>query len=188
MPTKTELRQQMLKQRSQMAKEQYLSDSKAVSSQLLASVEYRQANTILCYASCRQEVETTDIISHALADGKIVAVPKVKGPSEMVFLTICSAEDLAPGFCGIAEPDENCQEEITAGLMLVPGTAFDRHLHRMGYGGGYYDTWLEKYSTSVTTCGLAYDFQLLSDIPVASHDQAMDMIITPTIILRKRDV
>lgn len=188
MLTKARLRQQMLKQRSQLVKEQYLSDSKAVSSKFLASAEYCHADTILCYASCHKEVETTDIIRQALMDGKVVAVPKVKGPSEMVFLKIHSLEELAPGFCGIAEPDANCQEEIRAGLMLVPGTAFDRHLYRMGYGGGYYDAWLEKYSTSVTTCGLAYDFQLLPDIPVESHDQAMDMLITPTIILRKRDV
>ena len=72
--------------------------------------------------------------------------------------------------------------------MLVPGTAFDRHMHRMGYGGGYYDAWLGTHGDRVTACGLAYDFQILPSIPWEDHDRSMDLLMTPTMTLRRGDV
>lgn len=185
---KEEFRKLLLKQRRQLPEWKYLSDSRTVCRKLLASEVYQQAETILCYAACRHEVETAFIMEQALKEGKIVALPRVKGPLEMLFLKIRSLNDLKPGFCGIAEPDEGCFEEVTSGLMFVPGIAFDRQLHRIGYGGGYYDAWLGKYGASVYTCGLAYDFQLLPSIPFEAHDQPVNMLVTPKTILRERDV
>ena len=140
---------------------------------------YKDTETILCYASCKGEADTWLLIEKALKDGKRVALPRVTGSREMHFYRIASVEDVVPGYYGIPEPEKACQEELFEGLLIVPGTAFDRQMHRMGYGGGFYDTWLERYGSQVTACGLAYDFQLLDEIPVEQHDRRMDIVITP---------
>ena len=66
------------------------------------------------------------------------------------------------------------EEDIS--LVLVPGTAFDMQMNRMGFGKGYYDKLLERLSA--IKAGLCYDFQLLSEIPHSAHDIPMDIIIT----------
>lgn len=142
--------------------------------------DYKDADTILCYASCKGEADTWMLIEKALEAGKRVALPRVTGLHEMHFYRIASLEDLAPGYYGIPEPAADCQEEVFEGFLIVPGTAFDRQMHRMGYGGGFYDAWLECYGSRVTACGLAYDFQLLDEIPFEEHDRTMDIVITPT--------
>ncbi len=142
--------------------------------------EYKDADTILCYASCKGEADTWELIERTLEAGKSVALPRVTGPHEMHFYRITSLEDLAPGYYDIPEPAAACQEEVFEGLLIVPGTAFDRQMHRMGYGGGFYDAWLKRYGSRVTACGLAYDFQLLDEIPFEEHDRMMDIVITPT--------
>ncbi len=177
----------MLKLRSCMDEQEYRMYGEAIFRRVTALPEYRQSRNILCYASCRKEADTMRIIEAALQSGRTVALPKVTGPMEMMFLRIHSMDDLLPGFRGIPEPKASCREEIAEGLMIVPGTAFDRQMHRMGYGGGYYDTWLDRHGTSVTACALAYDFQMLQDVPCEPHDRFMDLIVTPTMTFRRGD-
>ena len=155
--------------------------------QIISLEEYKEADTILCYASCKGEADTWLLIEKALEDGKRVALPRVTGPAEMHFYKITSMKDVAPGYYDIPEPSEACQEEIVEGFLVVPGTAFDRQMHRMGYGGGFYDAWLECHGSQVTACGLAYDFQLRNEIPVEQHDRRMDIVITPDEVIRKGD-
>ena len=117
------------------------------------------------------------LIEKALEDGKRVALPRVTGQAEMHFYKITSMKDVASGYYDIPEPLENCQEEVFKGFLVVPGTAFDRQMHRMGYGGG----------SQVTACGLAYDFQLRNEIPFERHDRMMNIVITPDEVIRKGD-
>ena len=185
---KNELRKAMLKLRSQMDEQEYEMSAGAIYRRVMALPEYRQNSSILCYASCRREADTMRIIRAALQSGRTVALPKVTGPMEMIFLKIYSLDELQPGFMGIPEPKDDCREEITEGLLIVPGTAFDRQMHRMGYGGGYYDTWLDRYGMSVTACGLAHDFQMLPDIPCEPHDRSMDLVVTPMMTYRRGEM
>lgn len=114
-------------------------------------------------------------------------MPRVTGPAEMHFYKITSMKDVALGYYDIPEPLENCQEEVFEGFLVVPGTAFDRQMHRMGYGGGFYDVWLKRHGSHVTACGLAYDFQLRNEIPFERHDRMMNIVITPDEVIRKGD-
>ena len=68
-------------------------------------------------------------------------------------------------------------------LIFIPGLAFGRDMNRIGYGGGYYDTFLEKY-TDITKAALCYDFQLFKTLPCEEHDVKMDLIITEKEIVR----
>ena len=164
--------------------------------------EYRDAEVILAYVSYKSEVDTTALIQQALADGKYVFAPKVSG-SEMEFWQISSLEDLREGYRGILEPEQSISftdwisKHIGSKVMMwMPGAAFDRERHRIGYGGGFYDRYLNRLlqrleqTTSadqmrtqsgcfmLTTAALAYSCQVLEQIPYEEHDVKPDMLIT----------
>ena len=184
---KKKLRRQILSERRQLDTAVCREDGRQLMTQLCQLEAYKKAETILCYASCKGEADTWQLIERALSEEKKVALPRVTGPAEMHFYRITSVDDVEPGYYAIPEPTGMCQEEVTEGLMIVPGTAFDRKMHRMGYGGGFYDAWLMKYGHQVTACGWAYDFQLADTIPFEPHDRMMDLVVTPTEVIWKGD-
>jgi 5-formyltetrahydrofolate cyclo-ligase len=95
-------------------------------------------------------------------------------------MKIDSFEDLEPGTMGILEPikKRSIIDAHKLDIILVPGVAFDRKGNRVGYGLAYYDRFLKKFSPSTVKIALAYDFQVVSDIPCEKHDQVVDIIIT----------
>lgn len=154
---------------------------------------YREAKSLLIYVSFRSEVDTIAILKRALADGKRVFCPRVQ-ETEMAFWRIRSLTDLKPGFRGIREPAVPKQDSMgkTEGegafcpqtdgpaLAVVPGCVFDRHGHRIGYGGGYYDRYfggMEK-ERRPRLAGLCYACQLTEQIVPLSHDVDMDVVLT----------
>ena len=163
--------------------------------------EYREAEAILAYVSYKSEVDTTVLIQQALADGKYVFAPKVAG-NEMEFWQITTIEDLQEGYRGILEPVQSVSfsdwimEHGCKVMMWMPGVAFDRERHRIGYGGGFYDRYLDQLlqqseqTTSadqtrtqsggfiLITVALAYGCQVLERIPYEEHDVKPDMVIT----------
>ena len=162
--------------------------------------EYREAEAVLAYVSYKSEVDTMALIQQALADRKNVFAPKVSG-SEMEFWQISSLEDLQEGYRGILEPvqDVSFLDWVREGckvMMWIPGAAFDRERHRIGYGGGFYDRYLNRLLQrleqtvpteqpmphserfTLTTAALAYECQVLEQIPYEEHDVKPDMLIT----------
>lgn len=174
---KKALRRAIGQQKRLMTPEDVDRRSQALADELFKTPEYLAAASLYAYLSFNQEVRTAPIIERAWADGKRVAVPKVMG-SEMAFIWIDSWEGLAPqGAYGILEPlsDGPVADDETA-LVLMPGLAFDRAGHRVGYGGGYYDRFLarEPHHPLVALC---YDFQLLHHLDTEDHDVPVDWVI-----------
>ena len=154
------------------------SRSTALAAKLYESPQYKRAESLYAYLSFNQEVRTEPIIRRAWADGKRVAVPKVVG-DEMVFIWIDSFDNLAPqGAFHILEPIENgpVADDGTA-LILMPGLAFDPEGHRVGYGGGFYDRYLEAQPNHPLVA-LCYDFQLYDHLDVDDFDVPVDVVIT----------
>ena len=75
---------------------------------------------------------------------------------------------------------------LALAVMLLPGAAFDREGHRIGYGGGYYDRYLEQHAGHMTIA-LAYEFQILGEIPVGPYDKNVDLIVTEKRVIRCKD-
>lgn len=150
--------------------------SKKLTEQFLAHPLYQQAATIYGYLPYNQEIRTWDLLAQALKDGKQVAVPKVYG-DEMRFILLTDLSRVAPGYASIPEPidDEPVVNDPTA-LVLMPGLAFDREGHRMGYGGGFYDRFLAEEPTH-PTIALCYEFQLLEHIPTEEFDIPVDCVL-----------
>lgn len=184
---KRKLRTSMLQLRDALTIEERREKSAEITKRILAQAEYQNADNILLFASYKSEVDTLELLHHALAEGKAVYFPKVQG-SEMEFYRIFSEEDLREGYRGIREPEagENLRYIPTPGeksLVLVPGVVFDLEGNRIGYGGGYYDRFLGNLgSRKVTVCKMAaaFECQLLKKehLEAEPFDVPIDIIIT----------
>jgi len=140
---------------------------------------YRQATVLYPYLAYNQEIITNTLIERAWADGKAVAVPKCYEDNRMEFLRIRSFEDVEPGYCDIPEPIRGEIVDDKDVLILMPGLAFDRDFNRIGYGGGFYDRYLDRrQDCRFIKVAFAYDFQILDHIETEEHDYKVDAIIT----------
>ena len=169
--------------RSACPKEERTRQSADIARQVLAHPAYHSCGTLFSYVPFRQEVDTWPVMRTALAEGKTVAVPKVEG-REMTFYRITGEADLAPGSFGILEPKESCPAIWPAAgdVMLLPGAAFDREGHRIGYGGGYYDRFLSR--TNAACAALCASQRMSATLPREAFDRRCHYIITEREVLR----
>lgn len=180
---KQEIRTEVKRRRAE-AKEEWLhAASLRVLEQFKELPAYKEAALLLAYVDAKREVETRLLMQQAWKDGKKVAAPRVDGNGIMHYYYVESLEDLEPGSFGIMEPKKDCPLcETEEGLLLMPGVAFDEKCHRIGYGGGYYDRYLEKHP-GLVHIALAFEFQIFDAVPFEEHDILPEMIVTDTRIL-----
>lgn len=178
---KTSLRKYIKDKKKSMSEDEIASYSSQITTRLIALKEYKEVQRIYAYASYNQEVRTRQLIEYAIADGKLVLVPKVYGDI-MKFHYIDSYDELVCGAYGIPEPDNDRIDEVNKGFMLLPGLCFDKNHHRMGYGGGFYDKYLSE-NTQFFKVAAAYDFQVMDSIPYEEYDIPVDKIVTPARVL-----
>lgn len=173
---KKELRSWIRQQKRAMTVEQMEQKSADLAKQYFASELYRKAKTVYGYLPYNQEVRTTAMMEQTLRDGKRLALPKIYD-DVMRFIYVTDLSQVAKGYCGILEPiaDEPLGDDETA-LVLMPGLAFDPKGHRIGYGGGFYDKFLEK-EPNHPTLALCYDFQLLPELETEAHDIPVDCVL-----------
>lgn len=173
---KKELRSLIRTKKRAMTMEQIQQKSEELGKLFADSELYRNAQTIYGYLPYNQEVRTVAMLQRALEDGKRVAVPKVYG-DEMRFIYMTDLSHVETGYAGIPEPvaDGPVADDETA-LVLMPGLAFDQEGHRIGYGGGFYDKFLQK-EKSHPTLALCYDFQVLPQLETEEHDIPVDCVL-----------
>lgn len=173
---KKELRRQIRQLKQAMTPQQIEDVSRELAAKFLVTPEYQKAKTIYGYLPYNQEVRTVPILEQALQDGKQVAVPKVYG-EEMRFILLTDLAMVEAGYAGIPEPvaDGPVAQDPTA-LVLMPGLAFDPDGHRIGYGGGFYDRFLEQ-EPGHPTVALCYRFQMLDRLETQEHDVPVDKVI-----------
>lgn len=173
---KKTLRKQIREQKQAMTPESIESASGKLVQMFLETELYKQAKTIYGYLPYNQEVRTEPILERALADGKKVAVPKVYG-NDMKFIYLSDLKQVAPGYAGIPEPvaDGPVGDDPTA-LVLMPGMAFDKEGHRIGYGGGFYDKFLAA-EPDHPTIALCYEFQMVAQLPTEEFDIPVDCVL-----------
>lgn len=173
---KSELRRSIRAQKRAMTEDMIEEKSRILGLLFAASEAYRNAETIYGYLPYNQEVRTVPMLQRALEEGKRVAVPKVYG-DEMRFIYMTDLSRVEKGYAGIPEPvdDEPVADDPKA-LVLMPGLAFDPQGHRIGYGGGFYDKFLEK-EPEHPTLALCYDFQMLPELETESHDIPVHWVI-----------
>lgn len=190
---KTALRNLLKERRSQLDPELRRIMDTRIRDGVLKSEEWAAARVVLTYLSIGDEVGTRMLIKAALEAGKMVALPRVVGPQQMTWYLVESMEEITtPGVLekssfGIEEPRADESRQVPAAVIsgtrpsetvvaLVPGLAFDARGYRIGYGGGYFDTFLREFTgVSLGLCRRAF---YLSELPgIEAHDMPVTRVV-----------
>jgi 5-formyltetrahydrofolate cyclo-ligase len=151
--------------------------------------EWRAARSVFVYIAMPRELDTTSLIEDAWRRGQQVFVPRVEleRPGEMHAVRIHSWSDCLPGFRGILEPVRGEVVDATAiDLVVAPGLAFDASGRRLGQGSGFYDRFLARSGLHARVCAIAFEEQVLENVPCELHDAPMDLVVTDVRVRRVR--
>jgi len=180
---KEDIRKKILSLRDSLTEEEMESKSELIQERLFNLPEFKKARTVLFYVSTRNEVKTEKMIKSALKQGKRIIVPITDVKERKLLFSELKDFDkeLETGTFNILEPKKEffrpvSQEDID--FIIVPGIAFDKDGDRIGYGMGFYDKFLSSLKKQVPTVGLAYEFQVVNDIPVHDKDVTVYKVIT----------
>ncbi|XCP83696.1 5-formyltetrahydrofolate cyclo-ligase [Roseburia hominis] len=206
METKKQIRAAVLQRRTELPVFDVEEKSRKIICMIKEHSWFREAEQVLVYIDFRKEVVTRELIESCWRQKKSVYVPKVKvhlgmhgnrderpldvhlsmhgNKKAMQFYRIMSWEDVRPGAWGILEPIEGLAAfsgpqgaSCSDTLMIMPGVAFDENRNRIGYGGGYYDRYLEQYP-SIHKIAAAFECQIVKKVPAEETDLRPDYIIT----------
>ncbi len=177
-------RKKILTARNELDPAQRKTKSSLIRERLLALDEIKANRNIFIYVNFRSEVETLGIIAELLTQGKEVSVPLTRVREKRLDIVSITDPDkqLVSGYCGIPEPCEDLlrTSSVDPGLLdviVLPGSVFDLRGGRFGYGGGYYDRLLASIPRA-HRLALAFEIQIVDELPLQPHDQLMDAIIT----------
>lgn len=185
---KERLRRRILQLRELQTPMEVDAKSRKIMRTVTSLPEYRKARVIASYVEKGNEVKTRPLILKALAARKKVLVPIVdRERRNLVFSQITNLDELAPGAFDIPEPKQELRritELETAGVVFVPGIAWDFNGYRIGWGKGYFDTVLKRLPDKFVSIGLAFDLQVVERVPRAQLDLPVDMVATETRVVR----
>lgn len=165
--------------RAELDKEQRAALDFKIANNVRKLYQYSPCKTVMIYVSTPIEINTVPIIQMAFADGKRVAVPRcIPGTRKMEFYYITSLDDLEPGSFSVMEPKDDMPmlTDFDKCLMIMPGIQFDTNGYRIGYGKGYYDRYMAKYTGF--SAGLCYDWELRRHLCHGRFDRPVSAVVT----------
>ncbi|UZR94303.1 5-formyltetrahydrofolate cyclo-ligase [Chondrinema litorale] len=177
MTEKEELRKKMLALRAKLS----LSEMKELSEKICKTLEQLVAKenpqVVHVFIPFKNEPDILPFLDFLLEKEKQVIAPKTLRNRQLEHYHYSGFNDLEQGLFKTLYPANGLKYEGKIDMILVPGLAFDRYGYRLGYGGGYYDTFLDTYPNAVKV-GIVYPFQLVKKVPVETHDAKMNLIVT----------
>ena len=179
------IRRRIKSKRDNLQTYEVLKKSNEIIKNLKELPEFKEAKNIACYISFNNEVYTHGLIKEYV-DKKKIFIPVVDRERKEILLShLKNWQELSSGAYGILEPRREYlrigrYEDIE--LVIVPGIAFDEKGNRIGYGEGYFDRLLKRMDAK--KIGIAYDFQILKEIPNEEHDVKMDVIVSEKRVLK----
>ena len=178
---KKELRRRVRSQLAALTREELSQSDGALFARFLALPQVEEAKTIFAFWGIPgKEPDTAQLIRELLRRGKTVGLPRMLPDHRMEVRRYDPDKPLVTVSFGISEPGEDCplleREEIS--LALVPAVCYDRRGSRLGFGGGYYDRWLEPFEGF--RAGLCRGAVLQDRVPTERHDAKVDMLLTET--------
>jgi len=149
-----------------------------ICSAVLGMPEYRACEQVLSYVPLKDEVDVAHISKSAIESGKELYLPVALRGRDLEYRRWRLGDALVRGEHGVLEPTNGDPLRMTGALMLVPGRGFSMDGWRLGRGGGYYDRALRLLSGIGTTVGVAYQCQVVPDLPRGPGDEKVDRIVT----------
>lgn len=154
--------------------------SRAIADHVLAHEAYEGAQVLTAYIAMRGEVDPTPILAAARAAGKRIALPRIDWSTEtMLFYRWDDGDELEESGMGFLQPLEAAPQipDSDVDLVLTPALAIDLRGHRIGFGKGFYDRFLERLPDAASIA-LIFDFQLLAEVPDTPGDVPVDFWAT----------
>ena len=131
------------------------------------------------YFPINYEIDCLEILKQLEKSGHKISLPITRKKNKMDFFEWSSKDPLLIGKIGIPEPYS--KKKVYPDILLVPLLAFNKHKSRLGYGGGYYDRYIQKIK-KILTVGVAFSFQEVRKLPINEHDKKLDYIFTENYI------
>ncbi len=182
-PSKHRIRARLLAARRALAPALRERHNAVIQSEVIRLPVWKSARGVGIYLSLPDEVGTFRLIQAAQAEGKIVAVPRVvPAGQQLEFHRFPGENHLLPGPLGILQPgilDPIAPSQLD--LLILPGIGFDLAGNRLGFGGGYFDRLLAGYSGP--TVGLAFEVQIVADLPLEPYDRPVQWVVTEKRVL-----
>jgi 5-formyltetrahydrofolate cyclo-ligase len=174
---KNEIRQKIKAIRAVMDPEHVKTFSGVIKKKLLSLESVAGAGCIMAFYSYKNEPQMIEFMHECIDMGKRIALPRVTGEGKMIAVEYSPDTEMINNVYGIPEPiiRSNSKHE-RPDIVIVPGIAFDLGLNRIGFGGGYYDRFLE--GTGAYKIGVCFDYQIIENLESDSHDVPMDIIVT----------
>src|SRR3989344_2988653 len=178
MASKSALRKEFLDKRNSLARQTVVDKSDQIFQKLEKQDVLKSAKKILAYLPINNEVDTKQLVDQLTVRQVAVFVPAfLKSTSTYKVARFTGYDDLEEGPYKVLQPKKlNVVDIGLVNVAIVPGVGFSKHGVRLGYGKGVYDQLLNNCST--LKIGLAYDFQVIDNIPRHRHDIVMDKVIT----------
>lgn len=201
MKTKKELRKEILQLRDALTLEERQIKSHQIAEQVINLKEFIEADKVLLFASYKSEVDTFELFDAARSLSKDIYYPKVIG-EEMKFYQVKEKEDLLEGYRGIREPKAEPERKFVPKpedkiFVLMPGAVFDEEGNRIGYGGGFYDRFLQRLAIAgesekgicnqlICRAAIAFECQVVDVGQIISkeHDIKPDCIVTENELIK----
>lgn len=177
---KAELRARVRAARKEIPAEERVPASFASAMWAIMLPELHAPKRVLAFMAAPEELDPRVLRTALRSQGAEIALPRITGPHTLALHLYEEGDPLDAGPFGISEPADTAPvvEAESIDVVLVPGVAFDRHGRRLGFGGGYYDRLLAKMPNAYRVA-LAFDVQLVDEVPVGEHDEPVHVVVTP---------
>jgi len=180
---KQEVRNNIAATLEKLSDKEIAKKTKQIEDNLFEFANFLEAKIVLLYINKKSEVASRNIIKRCFDFNKIVILPAFNIKTyEIKLMKVDDLDnDLITGPRGILEPDINRCKIVPVDrvdLALIPGIAFDEKGGRIGSGEGYYDRFIPKLSITTRKVAIALECQIIQQVPVESHDNHVDIIIT----------
>ncbi len=179
---KSEIRRDIEKILAEFSEAELVEKTKKLETRLFEFANFLEAKIVLLYMNGPNEVDTQNILKKCLEFNKIVVLPAFDPEKYRIKLRkVDNDADLKQGLKGILEPDPDHCKIVpiqSIDIAIMPGIAFDEKGGRLGSGEGYYDRLVPKLSITTRKVALAFECQIIQQVPMESHDKHVDIIIT----------
>ena len=179
---KAELRRRVVEARANMSADERAAAGKMIRDHVLSLPQVAAAGTVAAYYSVGTEPDTRSLVYALWKRGSYVVLPMLLPDGDLDWASYEGPDSLVPGPRGLlqpAEPPRGTGTVSRADVVLVPAVAVDRSGFRLGRGGGSYDRALARVGEQVPSIALLYDDELVDEVPVAPHDQAVRAVARP---------
>ncbi len=182
---KATLREALLAARRALRPEDRLARSRDIARRVADLPSFARARTVGLYEPMGAEVDTAELARVAVSAGKRVAYPRMTPGERCLAYAECRRDALVGGALRTREPPAGAPQVPLEDLdfVVVPGVAFDARGRRLGRGRGHYDATLAALPPGAARVGIAFELQIVADIPEEPHDAPLDAVVTEARIL-----